>query len=131
MNEPLSATTVTALAGTTGFVAWWTNLDVSVVMGAFMGAVFFVISSVDLSRLVRAGYFSVSFFMGIVAAPIATEVMSGVLRTQARVPEALGALFVAAIAIKLLLFGTSPAGLRAMLSRVGDFIGQFGSGGKG
>lgn len=131
MNEPLSATTVTALAGTTGFVAWWTNLDVSVVMGAFMGAVFFVISSVDLSRLVRAGYFSVSFFLGIISAPIATEVMSGVLRTQARVPEALGALFAASIAIKLLLFSTSPDGLRAMLSRVRDFIGQFGSGGKG
>lgn len=111
-------------------MAWWTNLDVSVVMGAFMGAVFFVISSVDLSRLVRAGYFSVSFFLGIISAPIATEVMSGVLRTQARVPEALGALFAASIAIKLLLFSTSPDGLRAMLSRVGDFIGQFGSGGK-
>lgn len=131
MNDPLSATTVTALAGTTGFVAWWANLDVGVVMGAFMGAVFFVISSVDLSRIVRAGYFSVSFFLGIITAPITTEVMSGMFHTRAQVPEALGALFAASVAIKLLLFATSPDGLRAMLSKVGDFIGQFGSGGKG
>ena len=130
MNEPLSATTVTVLAGTTGFVAWWNNLDVGTIMGAFMGAVFFVISSIELSRFVRAGYFSISFFLGIITAPIATEVIGGILRTKAQPPEALGALLASSVAIKLLLFSTSPDGLRAMLSRVGDFIGQFGSGGK-
>ena len=61
MGEPISSTTITGGAAAVAATGWLAGLDSGVVIGAFAGAVFFVISSTELTLKARAGYFFVRF----------------------------------------------------------------------
>ncbi len=104
MGEPISSTTITGGAAAVAATGWWVGLDSGVVLGAFAGAVFFVISSTELKLPARAGYFFVSFIFGVLSGPWSAEIMSALIPgARSEAPVALGALVAAAIAIKLLL----------------------------
>ena len=59
---------------------WWsdgasmfglaTGIDYGVVFGAFAGAVFYVATAVNISRLKLVGYFITSFIFGVIGAPL-------------------------------------------------------------
>ncbi|WP_071530953.1 putative holin [Enterobacter sp. SST3] len=65
MSDPVSGTTVAAggLMGASMF-GLATGIDYGVVFGAFAGAVFYVATAVNISRLKLVGYFITSFIFG-------------------------------------------------------------------
>lgn len=123
MAEPVSSTTVTTAAAAVAATGWWAGLDSGVVIGAFAGAVFFVISSTELKLKARAGYFFVSFVFGVFAAPYAADVISLMLPgTRSTAPVPLGALVAAALAIKMLLALSVKNMTGKMVSGLGTFL---------
>lgn len=120
MGEPISGSTVTVVAVATAGAGWWAGLDSGVVIGSFTGAVFFLISSTELKLFARAGYFVVSFFCGVIAAPFVAEVITlGLPGTRTSAPVALGALITAAVAIKFLLAMTAKGAAGKMWGGIG------------
>lgn len=108
MTEPVSSTGVTLSATAVAATGWWAGMDAGVVIGAFAGAMFFVISSSELKLLARGGYFFVSFVFGMLCAPYAAEVITlAIPGTKSHAPVSIGALLSAAVAIKLLLAATT------------------------
>lgn len=69
MSDPVSGTTVAAggLMGASMF-GLATGIDYGVVFGAFAGAVFYVATAVNISRLKLVGYFITSFIFGVTVA---------------------------------------------------------------
>ncbi|HFK5632365.1 TPA: putative holin [Enterobacter kobei] len=66
MSDPVSGTTVAAggLMGASMF-GLATGIDYGVVFGAFAGAVFYVATAVNISRLKLVGYFITSFIFAV------------------------------------------------------------------
>ncbi|WP_426723723.1 phage holin family protein [Enterobacter cloacae complex sp. 279F5] len=118
---PVSGTTVAAggLMGASMF-GLATGIDYGVVFGAFAGAVFYVATAVNISRLKLVGYFITSFIFGVIGAPLLGSYFSKWTGYSDRPLDALGAVIVAAIAIKLLTFVNSQdlGSLFGILSRL-------------
>ncbi|MEN4396025.1 MULTISPECIES: phage holin family protein, partial [Enterobacter cloacae complex] len=97
-----------------------TGIDYGVVFGAFAGAVFYVATAVNISRLKLVGYFITSFIFGVIGAPLLGSYFSKWTGYSDRPLDALGAVIVAAIAIKLLTFVNSQdlGSLFGILSRL-------------
>ena len=89
-------------------------------LGAFAGAVFYVATAVNISRLKLVGYFITSFIFGVIGAPLLGSYFSKWTGYSDRPLDALGAVIVAAIAIKLLTFVNSQdlGSLFGILSRL-------------
>ncbi|HCM9486435.1 TPA: hypothetical protein N5N92_004301, partial [Enterobacter kobei] len=87
---------------------------------AFAGAVFYVATAVNISRLKLVGYFITSFIFGVIGAPLLGSYFSKWTGYSDRPLDALGAVIVAAIAIKLLTFVNSQdlGSLFGILSRL-------------
>ena len=121
MSDPVSGTTVAAggLMGASMFGPA-TGIDYGVVFGAFAGAVFYVATAVNISRLKLVGYFITSFIFGVIGAPLLGSYFSKWTGYSDRPLDALGAVIVAAIAIKLLTFVNSQdlGSLFGILSRL-------------
>ncbi len=63
MTEPvITGTGLTASAAGIGALGWWAGLDPGVAIGAFWGAIFFVLSSKELTLIAKTGFGGVSFF---------------------------------------------------------------------
>lgn len=121
MSDPVSGTTVAAvgLMGASVFgIA--TGIDYGVVFGAFAGAVFYVATAANISRLKLVGYFVTSFIVGVLGAGLVGSFFARWTGYSDRPLDALGAVAVAAIAIKLLTFINSQdlGSLFSMLSRL-------------
>ncbi|EPS7001066.1 phage holin family protein, partial [Klebsiella oxytoca] len=116
-----SATTIAAggLFGASLF-GLATGIDYGVVFGAFAGAVFYVATAVNISRIKLVGYFITSFIFGVIGAPLLGSYFSKWTGYNDRPLDALGAVIVAAIAIKLLTFVNSQdlGSLFGILSRL-------------
>ncbi|NMC22271.1 MAG: hypothetical protein GYA32_00775 [Serratia sp.] len=110
MSDPLSgaAGATVALAGVSIF-GWVSGLDYGVVFGSFAGAMFYVTSATDLTLLRRASYFCVSFMVGLFGAGVTGSKLSSWLGYSDKPLDALGALIIAAIAVKLLTFASNRA----------------------
>ncbi len=121
MSDPVSGTTVAAggLMGASMF-GLATGIDYGVVFGAFAGAVFYVATAVNISRLKLVGYFITSFIFGVIGAPLLGSYFSKWTGYSDRPLDALGAVIVAAVAIKLLTFVNSQdlGSLFGILSRL-------------
>ena len=97
-----------------------TGIDYGVVFGAFAGAVFYVATAANISRPRLVAYFITSFIFGVIAAPLLGSFFSKWTGYSDRPLDALGAVIVAAVAIKLLTFVNSQeiGNLFGMLSRL-------------
>ncbi len=113
MAEPVTATigTVTnASLLATILVSLFPGIDAGIAMGAFAGAVVFVLSAKDISNLGKMGYFVVAFIAGIAGATTGTSLLTWLLPSHVVVTPSIGAVITAAISVKLLLWLIGQAG---------------------
>lgn len=108
MSDPVSGTTVAA-AGLMGASLFGlaTGLDYGVVFGAFAGAVFYVATAASISRVRLAGYFFTSFTVGVLGAGLVGARLADWTGYRERPLDALGAVLISALIIKVLTFFNS------------------------
>ncbi len=104
MPEPVSSTSTTASIGVIALLSLIPGLDAAVVLGAFSGAVVFVMSADDISNAKRAGFFVPAFLSGLFSAQTVASILGGLIPVPVHVDPGVGALFAAALAIKTLLW---------------------------
>lgn len=132
VGEPVSAVTATTITLTSvTFASLFADTPAGVYVGAFAGAVVYVLSSQELSRFAQFGYFIASFLLGIVGAEFTTavinEVMEKWLPDGVAVGNWLGATVAAAVGVGFLiaLRQISP---KAIASRLLSMISGGGDG---
>lgn len=79
------------------------HFPTGIVLGAFAGAVIFVISAHDLSGVQKFLLFVASLAVGILAAPFAANVISQLTPTLIVAPPEVGAMVASSMAVRLLL----------------------------
>jgi hypothetical protein len=90
------------LSGTT-LMSLFPSASTGILLGAFAGAVIFVISAHDLALLQKALLFAVSLTAGVLAAPFTATVISALTPTLIVAPPEVGALVASTLAVRLLL----------------------------
>ena len=105
MSDPVSGTTVAAggLMGASMF-GLATGIDYGVVFGAFAGAVFYVATAANISRVRLIAYFLTSFIVGVLGAGLVGSKLAALTGYSDRPLDALGAVLIAALIIKVLTF---------------------------
>lgn len=105
MSDPVSSTGVAggALTGASAY-GLLTGTDYGVVFGAFAGAVFYIATAADLSAPRRIAYFIVSFIAGVLCAGLVGAKLADWTGYNDKPLDALGAVFVSALAVKVLTF---------------------------
>lgn len=108
VGEPVSAVSATTLTLTSvTFASLFADTPAGVYVGAFAGAVVYVLSSQELSRFAQIGYFIASFLIGILGADFTTAILNGMLGKH--LPEGvtignwLGATVAAAVGVCILI----------------------------
>ena len=118
--EPISGTAVASagLAGASVF-GLATGIDYGVVFGAFAGAVFYVATAADISRIKLVCYFLTSFIVGVLGAGLVGSKLNSLTHYDKPL-DALGAVIFSALCIKVLTFLNSQDmnSLFGMLSRL-------------
>ena len=103
-TDPISGTVgATTLAGVSLFGVI-SGLDYGVVFGAFAGAVYYVATATDLTMPVRVAYFLVSYILGVLCAGLVGAKLAQWSGYSDKPLDALGAVIVAVLAIKILTF---------------------------
>ncbi len=113
MAEPVTATTGTTadanlMAAT--LIGLFPDSNTGIVIGAFAGAVVFVLSAKDITNLCKIGYFAVALLAGIAGASTGTSLLVWLLPSHITVTPSVGALITAAVSVKLLLWLISESG---------------------
>ncbi len=103
MTIPLSTTTVSTIISGASLVGIAHGLDAGCMIGAFSGAVVFVISALDFPIFKRWLLFLVSFLTGIVASNFTAALISIVIPQGVTVDKSVGALIASASAVRLLM----------------------------
>jgi hypothetical protein len=120
MSDPVSGTTIAAggLMGASMF-GLATGIDYGVVFGAFAGAVFYIATAVDIGRGRLIGYFMTSFIVGVLGSGLVGSKLSAWTGYSDRPLDALAAVLISALIIKVLTFINSQDlnSLFGMLSR--------------
>ncbi|HGM9702885.1 TPA: putative holin [Proteus mirabilis] len=129
MNEPLTGTTTASLAGVS-IVGLFAGMDAGVVIGAFAGAVIFVLSAHDIRLLKRWTYFAVAFLIGIYGADFMSGILSDI--TGGRdVDKSVGAMFSSAGLVGVLVTISKPGALTDGINNlINNLIDKFRGGGK-
>ena len=119
--EPISGTAVASagLAGASVF-GLATGIDYGVVFGACAVHVFSVATAANVTRLRLVAYFVTSFIVGVIGAGLLGSYLASWTHYSDRPLDALGAVIVSAITIKVLTFlnNQEMSGLIGMLSRM-------------
>jgi len=122
MSDPVIGTGVVLGGGLLGATVYGilTQTDFGVVFGAFAGAVFYVATTANLTRRRLAAYFLTSFIVGVLGAGLLGAKLSTWLGYTDRPLDALGAVLISALIIKVLTFLNSQDlnSLSGMLSRL-------------
>lgn len=119
MAEPsagVMATTAVVGVTTASFIP---GIDVNAVVGAFAGAMFFVVFARDLTAWARLGYFIASWVLGYY---VANEVIGRNWANTSGLVAFFGALFCVVVCISLLEWfqgGKTPGWLRFIVDRFG------------
>lgn len=105
MSDPVSGTTV-ATGGLIGASMFGlaTDIDYGVVFGAFAGSVFYVATAANITRWRLVAYFMTSFIVGVLGAGVVGSRLNSLVGYNDRPLDALGAVIVSALIIKLLTF---------------------------
>lgn len=127
MSDPVSSTGVVggALTGVSIY-GLLTGADYGVVFGAFAGAIFYIATAADLSPLRRLAYFVVSFIAGVLCSGLIGSLLSGWTGYTDKPLDALGSVFVSALAVKVLTFlnNQNISSLMALVTRRGGSDGS-------
>ena len=119
MAEPSSGAVLAAgVVGVTA-VSLWPGVDVNAVVGAFAGAMFFVVFAKDLTPLARLGYFIASWVAGYY---VANEVIGREWAKTSGLVAFFGALLIVTVCISLLVWfggGKMPGWLQWVADRFG------------
>ncbi|QPT33157.1 hypothetical protein I6G31_13770 [Proteus penneri] len=129
MNEPLTGTTTASLAGVS-IVGLFAGMDAGVVIGAFAGAVIFVLSAHDVRLLKRWTYFAVAFLIGIYGADFMSGILSDI--TGGRdVDKSVGAMFSSAGLVGVLVSISKPGAMTDGINKfINNLIDKFRGGGR-
>lgn len=104
MSEPVTTGGATvALTGVT-FVGLLSGVDAGVVIGAFAGAVVFIMSAPDFTLVRRVTLFGASFFAGLLSSDFFAAMITAYTPEKVTAGKPLGALIASAIAVRLLMF---------------------------
>ncbi|ELJ9990411.1 putative holin [Citrobacter freundii] len=128
VGEPVSAVTATTVTLTSvTFASLFSGTDAGVYVGAFAGAVVYVLSSTELTRLAQVGYFVASFLIGILAAGVSTDILNILIGKYLPggivIGDSIGATVSAALGVCFLISVKKidiPTILRRLLSGGGD-----------
>lgn len=104
MAEPITSGTASVALGAVTLLALFPGLQAETVLGAFAGAVVFVLSAKDLSLPLKAAFWLLSMIAGVVCAATVAALMSSVLPSKVIVSSGVGALVAASVVIRLLLW---------------------------
>ncbi len=104
MPEPISTSFATTLTTAVTAVSLCPGVDASIVIGAFAGAVVFVMASTQLTLVKRVAFFIVSMINGCLGAQTMAAEMTSLFPGHITVAPSVGALVGAAISVKLLLW---------------------------
>ncbi|EPQ0480622.1 putative holin [Pseudomonas aeruginosa] len=118
MAEPSGAAAVAGLVGI-GASALIPGIDANAVIGAFAGAIFFVVYAKEISPWARLGYFAASWIVGYY---VAGEVIGREWARTSGLVAFGGALFCVAVGTSLLEWvqgGKTPGWLRFIADRFG------------
>jgi hypothetical protein len=106
--------TIDIAAAGTGLSARLGGLQASVALGAFAGAIAFILASTELSLVRKGLFFLISFISGILCARFAADLLGGALGAWmpvgTRVDPGVGALLSSALSVKILLWSIQRAG---------------------
>lgn len=97
-------TTAAAAVTSVALISLLPGVDAAVVLGAFSGAVVFVMASDELNALKKIGFFLPSFFAGLLGATTGVKIIEAALFGSVVVSPGVGALVVATTAVKLLIW---------------------------
>lgn len=105
MSDPITSTGVAggALTGASIY-GLLTGTDYGIVFGAFAGSVFYIATASDLGLIRRMAYFIVSYIAGVLCAGLTGSLLSGWTGYKDKPLDALGAVIVSAVAVKVLTF---------------------------
>lgn len=119
MAEPAATTTAATTTAAVAILALLPGVDAAVVLGAFSGAVVFVMASDELTPAKKIGFFLPAFFAGLLGAATGVKVIESALLGSVSVSPGVGALVVATTAVKLLiwLLGQNVGSLMELLRR--------------
>lgn len=122
MSDPTTAIIIAGGTAATGAASWWAGIEPGVAIGAFWGAIFFVLSSKELTLIAKTGFGGVSFFFGIICANWFSELITwGVRKFEAdtsSAPLPLGSFIAAAVAVRILMAITTTDFTNAVLARL-------------
>lgn len=102
MAEPVSTTSASATLATIGLIAVLPGISAEVVLGAFAGAIVFILSSAELGSWRRLVFFVASFVTGVLAAGTVGNVLKALLPTAWSIAPGVCAMIAAAIVVRLL-----------------------------
>ena len=103
MSEPVSGTSGIATALTcVGLYGLFSGSDYGVLFGAFAGATFYIASVTELSNFRPLAYFIVSYIAGVLCSGLVGAKLNELTHYTDKPLDALGAVLVSALAIKIL-----------------------------
>lgn len=102
MPEPVSTSAATSALTGLAMLSLFTGLEPAVVLGAFAGAMVFILTTAELGNWRKAGLFLVAIITGILAPEMAANVLASVMPQNVVVPKAIGALLASALTVHLL-----------------------------
>ncbi|AZZ98013.1 MULTISPECIES: putative holin [Pseudoalteromonas] len=101
MSEPISTTKAVAAVSALTLIP---GADPAAVIGAFTGAVLFIMSNDQLSTVKRIGLFLVSFLGGLVCADWSSILISNLLPDSLQISSGMGALIASACVVRLVQY---------------------------
>jgi hypothetical protein len=102
MPEPISSSAATSAITGLALLSLFPGVDPGVLLGAFAGALIFIVTTAELGNLRKAVLFIAAFVAGALAAPLVAAMLASVLPQSVEVPKAVGALLASALAVHLL-----------------------------
>ena len=104
MSEPVSATSATAAVTTDSLLTLVPGVDPAVVIGAFTGAMLFILSDDTIGKFKRIGLFIASFLGGALCAQWVAVLLSAFLPASLPVNAGMAAIIAAAIVVRFLQY---------------------------
>lgn len=105
MSDPITGSGVAGVALTSASIyGLLTGTDYGIVFGAFAGSVFYIATAADLGLIRRLAYFMVSYIAGVLCSGLIGSILSGWTGYKDKPLDALGAVIVSALAVKVLTF---------------------------